>query len=142
MKNIFLLLLTSIFSLTAFTQDLIIKRNGEEIKAKVLEVNISIIKYKKDDNLNGPTFEIKKSDVFIIKYANWSTDIINQVNKPSSENSESHNKTEEISENVDNIKAFTNKHRSITIGYGLSALFGGITSMDREKNRQLLDLYF
>jgi hypothetical protein len=59
----------------SFAQDVITKSNGEEIKAKVLEVSQTEIKYKKFDNLNGPTFSISKNDVFMVKYENGSKDV-------------------------------------------------------------------
>jgi len=50
-------------------------RNGEEIKAKVQEVGISEIKYKKVDNLTGPLYTVLKSEVFIIKYENGTKEV-------------------------------------------------------------------
>ena len=64
--------------------DVIVLKSGEEINAKVSEVGTSEIKYVKCDNLNGPSYSIKKSDVFMIKYANGTKDIINT---PATENS-------------------------------------------------------
>lgn len=58
--------------------DDILLRTGEEIKAKVLEVQEEVIKYKRCDNLNGPIYTIKKSDVFMIKYFNGTKEIIQQ----------------------------------------------------------------
>lgn len=52
--------------------DVITMRNGNDIRAKVLEVGISEVKYKDCGNLEGPTFTIAKKDVFLIKYANGS----------------------------------------------------------------------
>lgn len=48
--------------------DLVIKRNGAEIKVKVIEVTGNEIKYKLQNNLEGATRILKKSDVFMIKY--------------------------------------------------------------------------
>jgi len=124
MKNFFttgILLLT--FSFTK-SQDLIIKKNGDEIKSKVLEVNLSIIKYKKYDNLNGPTFEIKKADVFIIKYENGTKDIINSIK------SSTVSIKDQSDEQVDEDLCFTENHKSTSIIYGVSSLFGGIASFD------------
>ncbi len=56
-------------------QDKITFKNGDEISAKVLEVNITQIKYKQADNLTGPTHTVYKSDVFLIKYENGSKDV-------------------------------------------------------------------
>ncbi|MCF6365677.1 MAG: DUF4190 domain-containing protein [Bacteroidales bacterium] len=55
--------------------DNIILKNGKEISGKVLEVGITEIKYKKCDNLNGPIFTLKKSDILMIRYSNGTKDI-------------------------------------------------------------------
>ncbi|MES2591363.1 MAG: DUF4190 domain-containing protein [Bacteroidota bacterium] len=60
--------------------DILVLKNGEEIKVKVLEILPTEIKYKKCDNLTGPTTTIYKSDVSMIKYPNGSQDIISSVN--------------------------------------------------------------
>lgn len=52
-------------------QDVITLKNGDEISAKVLEIGIDNVRYKKYSNLEGPTYTIKKSDIFrIITLAN------------------------------------------------------------------------
>jgi len=58
-----------------FSQDVITKKSGEDINAKVLEVTSTEIKYKKFDNQTGPTISILKSDVFMIKYENGTKDV-------------------------------------------------------------------
>ena len=73
-----LLLLLSIFSLAVTqAQDIIIKKTGEEINAKVLELTPDIIKYKRFDYQEGPTISILKAEVFMIKYANGSKEVFN-----------------------------------------------------------------
>jgi hypothetical protein len=64
--------------------DLIVCNNGDEIDAKVLEIGLSEIKYKKCDNPNGPTISIKKADVLMIKYPNGTKDIIKQTSSGNS----------------------------------------------------------
>ncbi|MES2590366.1 MAG: DUF4190 domain-containing protein [Bacteroidota bacterium] len=56
--------------------DLITLRNGEEINGKVLEISQTEIKYKRCDNLEGPTIIIDKAGVTQIKYANGTTELI------------------------------------------------------------------
>ncbi|NTW34093.1 MAG: DUF4190 domain-containing protein [Bacteroidetes bacterium] len=56
--------------LLADSCDTIVLNTRVEILAKVLEITPDEIKYKRCNNLNGPTIIIKKSDVFIIKYPN------------------------------------------------------------------------
>ncbi len=55
--------------------DNIILKNGEEISGKILEIGITEIKYKKCENINGPTYTIKKSDVLMIRYSNGTKEI-------------------------------------------------------------------
>lgn len=49
-------------------QDTIYKRNGEILSAKVLEINISDISYKRTDLPNGPLMVVAKDDIRKIKY--------------------------------------------------------------------------
>ncbi|GHV35311.1 hypothetical protein FACS1894180_7240 [Bacteroidia bacterium] len=55
--------------------DVITKKNGDQINAKVLEIGNDEVKYKKFGNENGPTYTISKSEIFTIKYANGSKDV-------------------------------------------------------------------
>lgn len=66
---------------TAFSQDKIVLRNGNEITGKVIEITINEVKYKKQENLQGPLISILKEDVYSIKYENGTTDFINHENK-------------------------------------------------------------
>ena len=75
MKTILVSLFAFLFTQTLLAQDNIILRNGEEIKAKVQEVGLSEIKYKKLDNLTGPVYTVLKSDVFTINYENGTKEV-------------------------------------------------------------------
>ena len=83
MKHL-LIALFVMFSLQVFSQDYIILKNGDEIEAKVLEINDSKIDYKKYTNPTGPTYHLNKSEIFMIKYASGDKDIFNasQSTKP------------------------------------------------------------
>jgi len=80
-KTIFLLVTGILISLGAFSQDVLTKKTGEDILAKIIEVTISEVKYKKFDNQNGPIFSILKSDLLLIRYENGTKDIFNEVKK-------------------------------------------------------------
>lgn len=75
MKNLIALLLLTILAFSTSAQDNIVLKNGEEIKAKVQEIGLSEIKYKKSDNPNGPLYTTSKSEVLMIKYENGSKDV-------------------------------------------------------------------
>lgn len=66
-----------IFTVQLFSQDYIMLLNGDEIKAKVLEINDKDIKYKKYSNVTGPTYTLAKSKIFLIKYSSGDKDIFN-----------------------------------------------------------------
>jgi len=70
-----LLLAACIFSVGASAQDMIIKKNGDEIQAKVLTVSDSQVNYKKWSNQDGPTYILPCTDIFMIKYTNGDKDV-------------------------------------------------------------------
>jgi len=74
-----LILLTGLLSASgAFAQDNIILKNGSEIQAKVLEVLPGQIKYRRQDNPDGPIYTTGTTDVLLIKYANGTNDVLSQ----------------------------------------------------------------
>jgi hypothetical protein len=75
-------LFTLFTGMLAHGQDIIIQKNGEEIKAKVEQVLDTEIKYRKADNLSGPLYSIKKAEVFMIRYENGSKDVFNTQAAP------------------------------------------------------------
>jgi hypothetical protein len=74
----FFLFITFFITNLSFSQDIITKRTGEDIKAKIIEVGISEIKYKKFDFQDSPIYSLSKQEVLIIRYQNGSKDIFNQ----------------------------------------------------------------
>ena len=66
-----------VFCNSVFSQDDIIMLNNDVIKAKVEEVGVDVIKYRKADNMDGPTYDMRKADVYMIVYANGTRDVIN-----------------------------------------------------------------
>lgn len=82
MKNLIILsILIFITSNFAIGQDIITKKTGEDIEAKVIEITIDEVKFKKWNNLDGPIFGIYKSDVLIIRYKNGTKDIFSSESK-------------------------------------------------------------
>ncbi|MCL1822379.1 MAG: hypothetical protein FWG22_06110, partial [Prolixibacteraceae bacterium] len=71
--SILFLLLIPVWSLNA--QDIITKKNAEEIKAKVVEVSKDEVKYKRYGSESGPTYTLPVSDIFMIKYENGDKDV-------------------------------------------------------------------
>jgi hypothetical protein len=70
MKKIYIVCVLLIMAVKIQAQDIIIKTDKVELKAKVLEIGDEAIKYKKFEFLDGPTYSIRKADVFMIIYQN------------------------------------------------------------------------
>ena len=70
-----------------FSQDIITLKTGEDISAKIIEVGLTDIKYKKFDNIDGPSFTILKTDVLITRYKNGTKDVYNIDTKSGKDNS-------------------------------------------------------
>lgn len=75
MKRLLLFLLLLLGG-TAHAQDVLTKVNGEELQVKVLEITPYEIKYKRFDNLDGPLIILRRGDVFMIKYANGTKEVL------------------------------------------------------------------
>ncbi len=62
----------------AQAQDLITRKNGEEIKAKVLEVSSDEVKYKLYDEPEGATYIVRKSELVMIRFESGRDEVFNQ----------------------------------------------------------------
>lgn len=71
-----LLLIAACVCITAKSQDIIVKNDKLEIKSKILEITEELIKYKKFEMLDGPTYSINKIEVFMLLYANGTKEYI------------------------------------------------------------------
>jgi hypothetical protein len=82
MKPILFIVLAILFNVTlGFSQDIITTRTGEDILAKILEINKTEIKYKKFDNQDGPLYTLLKADILMIRYENGSKEIFTEDTK-------------------------------------------------------------
>ena len=61
---------------SGFSQDIIHKTNGTEIKGKVLEISQSEIRYKLYSNPDGPTYVLNKREVTLIAYEDGHNEVI------------------------------------------------------------------
>jgi len=80
-KGFEVLLVTMFMTCSLFSQDLIIKKDGEEINSKIVEIGIDSVKFKKNDNIEGPDYVLHKYDIVFVKLENGTKEIFN-VNKP------------------------------------------------------------
>ena len=75
-RNISLFVVLFMNSVLVKSQDTICLKDKTTFAAKIIEVGISEIKYKRLDNLTGPNYLSSKSDIFFIKYSNGSIDSV------------------------------------------------------------------
>lgn len=67
-----IIVLTSVLglSLPAFSQDIITTRDGDEIEAKVLEIDSQNVKYRLYSEPDGVMYTVRKADLMMIRYEN------------------------------------------------------------------------
>ncbi len=56
--------------------DIIVLRTGKMIRAKVIEIGLDVIKYKRAGYFNGPTYTIARTDVYAINYPDSRSDYL------------------------------------------------------------------
>jgi len=74
MKKLSLIGTILFFSCLTSAQDTIVKRNGNNILSKIIEISETEVKYKKFDFQDGPNFIENKSEIQLIKYSNGTKD--------------------------------------------------------------------
>ena len=82
MKKITLLLLAIFITSFALAQDVIVTKDGKKINSKVTEINEYDIRYKNYENLDGPIYTMKKSEIASILYENGQVDVFNLDMQP------------------------------------------------------------
>ena len=76
-RLLLLLPLLALLAVSARAQDLLTKRNGDEIAVNVLEITPSEVRYRRSDNPDGPLISVWKTDVFMVRYANGTKELFN-----------------------------------------------------------------
>ncbi|GEM_PF-3431850 len=79
----YLILFFALFSFTAFSQDVIIKKNGDKIDAKVVEITTTTIKYRSWTQQDGPLRNIEIKDVKEVIYDDGTWDNFEDAEPPS-----------------------------------------------------------
>lgn len=113
LKQYLLSSFTVLLCCNAEAQDKLIKRNGDEVAGKVVDVATRTITYKKADNPDGPTYTIGKDELAKIVYENGSEDIFNSISDRKAR------ATKKINYG-NNIIAFSPLQLSEGVGFGLS----------------------
>ncbi len=81
--KLFAIAMAVFISQVCFSQDVITYKNGTEAKVKVIEVTSTEVKFKKEENPDGPVYAELKSKIFMIQFANGSKEVFeDKVEKP------------------------------------------------------------
>lgn len=99
-----------LFCLNVYGQDIIVKHDGSEIKANVLEITETTIRFKEFEFQDGPTRNINLSEIFMVIYESGRR-----------ENFSEYKKTTSLTKDGLNVKG---NYFSIAPGYGNS--YGGL----------------
>ena len=74
MKN-YITIILILTNLMIKAQDIIVLKDGNEVKAMVAEISSEQVKYRKFDNDTGVIYTIEKSKILMVKYQNGTKDI-------------------------------------------------------------------
>lgn len=85
MKKLIFLVAAVLCLAEAAAQDVIVRRNGEEIEARVEEVGEQSIRYRKFSNPSGPVYSVSRSEVFVIRYESGDKDVITPFEEPAAD---------------------------------------------------------
>lgn len=132
MKESLLIILLIIQSMISFSQDTIFKMDGSEIKAKVLEIDEEIIKYRFFNQPEGPIRSLKKKDIFLILYQDGTREkFIVENNKNTNQNDEQENEIQKISSSSNRNNSEDSNLRSTNKKYDMrlkNSVFIGVGS--------------
>jgi len=79
MKKALFTVFFAAIALAASAQDIIVKKDGTQIKAKITIVAPDEIYFNKWDFPEGPSFSISKNDINYIQYENGNKEVINDI---------------------------------------------------------------
>ena len=81
MKAIKLIVLAAMYMVGSFAsaQDLIVKKDGSVIQAKVTKIGTTEVEYKKWSNQDGPQYSIAVADILAINYQNGEKETFENV---------------------------------------------------------------
>ena len=110
--------------------DQIVLRNGDVVEAKVKEVGVNEIRYKKCDRPDGPDYTISKRDVLSIKYSNGEVERFSTGSNSSSNTNSNGNRTSYNSPtSPQNDGPRTDPFAIVAISAGGLAIFTGLGSL-------------
>ena len=126
---LFIIISLSFYGTSLFAQDIIVKKDGQEIESKVIEISPVEIKYKIYNNLEGPIYSINKDELVFIRYESGEKETFSYKTK---------------TQNIED-KETKNKYNKIEISnIEHSFHFGAVVPMGdfAEDNYYIYDIYY
>lgn len=78
MKRLFaFVVLVFAVAASASAQDIIVKKNGEDILARVLEVTPELVKYRHYHEPHGVVYSARKTEILMVRYENGRNEVFN-----------------------------------------------------------------
>ena len=114
MNKLSLVFLIVLISQLGMAQDIIIKKNTDEIECKVVEIEEGNLKYRKFSNLDGPIYNISTDDIFMVKFENGEKEVFTTKEKTLA------------TEETNNTNILPNRVHAIRLGYSLGNIFNTI----------------
>lgn len=123
-------------------QDIIVLDNGELIKSKVMEIQLTKIRYKRFDQQNGPIYSLQKSKVFAIHYEDGTKDIYGKDEKAiANVNQSIEELIQDTAEAKENEDTFMKKKVIIHASIGLQKVYSPVNEIGVD-GYQLQSLYW
>lgn len=114
-------------TMSIYSQDILTKKNGDELEVKVVKISSNEIEYKKWSNQEGPSYTLPKSEAFMIKYKNGEKDVFNEDNSSVSnqQNQSTNNVPIKVEPSSDNVSLIEQYNK---MGHG----FCGLKAKDKD----------
>lgn len=118
MNKLSLVFLVVLISQLSLAQDIIIKKNTDEIECKVVEIEEGNLKYRKFSSLDGPIYNISTDDIFMVKFENGEKEVFTTKEKTLA------------TEETNNTNILPNRLQAIRLGYSVGNIFNTILVHD------------
>lgn len=109
--------------------DVLLFKDGSEIRVKVLEVFADEIKYKRCDTPDGPTYVSRKSELFMIKYTNGTKEVIRVDEPPKQTKKPTYDSRSKKYENASQIKQ-VDELSVVSFVSGILAVIIGVAALN------------
>lgn len=83
-NQLYLIIIALLFSIPAFSQDILYLKNGKKDTVSVQEITATSVEYKKYNELEGPLYRLPLSELLLVQFSDGRIEVIKET-KPSPE---------------------------------------------------------